>query len=830
MNPEHTEIDLLLLNGINERRSDKSEPLEAWLQSLQTEVKMLRNAYRRRPVQVDYYLERVQCAYLLTYFPHYYQLIEKVLKERYPQTLTEKAEITLTFIGGGPAPEAYGAIKFILEHNENIKRIRVNILDINADSWSFSHGIVHNYLIRALPGADKLDLHWAAKRFDFTSPEAISGQDTISQSDLVVMQNCLNEIEPDQLQIAKHSILEIFKAIPYRGILLMIDLTSSVRSQIGDIQEQLQSMYSNADIFGTLSQCHCSSMRSLHPRPSEIIKENLLIGASGLIAKANLKYDYSFVSKGIIRRERDITQAGLSALYRPFETESFRQSEEINQRVFVGLDIGSSTAACAIAYVKDNQLQLECIEFEQKGPRGQNHKDPLCPTVLGVLDGSLRFGRFAHDHIADLNYGKNVWHRFKNHLGSLHDQVYNDSVLLNHPKFAINNAKDAFVLFLKDIGRQLHKFLELKGLTRDIYLSASIPADFSEYKAHELRECLQDAGLNISSSPFCFEPISAIVNSIYSKHLALIPNELPKNITVLDFGAYTVDISILRIEMQGEEVDAQVLASEKNEDLGSASIDEKMLEAMTIETGQIQEYKNRLTGCGKKLKEKMCKSITLHEEYTLPDMASDESQRLEIPCLENPPQKIGLSYGKLHSIMEHYWLSLQESMSNTIRRAELSDEKVDYLVLSGGGARNPYVRAFAKDYFKEAQMIIPDNIQEQVAKGNALQCFSEFGFGKRLLNSKLSHDLLFLTEESHRVLFYAGSFAPTLEQELGADSVVKGYIELSFRESDYIIRYEVPEGFERAFVYLEADLEVQCEMIIDGEIHNPQKLYKKLDV
>lgn len=829
MNTERTEIDFLLLEGIDTKRSDKSQLIEAWLHSLQTEVKMLRSAYRKRPVQIDYHLERVQCAYLLTYFPHYYQLIEKILNERQPQTLTDQSEITLTFIGGGPAPEAYGAIKFILQHNENVKSIQVNILDINADSWSFSHSIVREHLISALPGADKLKLEWTAKRFDFTSTEAISVQDTISHSDLVVMQNCLNEIEAEQIVPSKKNILKIFQALPNNGAILLMDLTKSVRSQIRQIQASLEELDAAREAFGTMDQNHFSYMRSLHPRPHSIIKENLLTGKDGLIPKSSLNYDYAYISKGIVRRKRDIAQAGLSALYRPFQTESFGQSDEIRQRVFVGLDIGSSTAACAIAYVEDNQLQLECIEFEQKGPRRQNHKDHQYPMVIGIIKERPYLGRFAYDYSPELEYGKNVWYGFKNHLGRLEEEKFYDSIYREHEKYPIRNAKDALVIFLKNIRKQIHAFLDTRGISKNIYVSASVPADFPEYRSSELKACLQEADLGVESSPFCFEPISAIINAIFSGHLAIIPKELPKNIMVVDIGAYTVDISVLKVEKQEEEIDAQVLASEKNEEIGGSSLDEMILGALKIDARVLDKNRKGIIACCKKLKEKMCKDVLISENYSLPDMASYESQRFDIPCLENPPQKIGLSYDKLHGIMEQYWLSVKESMSNTIRRAELSDEKVDYLVLTGGGARNPYVRAFAKDYFKEAQMIIPDNIQEQVAKGNALQCFSEFGFGKRLLNSKLSHDLLLRTQSSNRVLFHAGSFAPTLEQDLGADSVVEGHIELSFLDSDYSIKYEVPEGFERAFIYLEADLEVRCEMIVYDNLYTPLKKYKIKD-
>ena len=139
-----------IVNGIDERRSIAGN-LHDYLSSLKPDVRMLRGAYRKYPVSVPYEKESVQSAYLITYLPHYYQLIEKVLREQDPDSLSKNTSVTITFIGGGPGSEVYGAIKHILTHYRKIHAIDVNILDINADAWRYCQGVVLVHLINSLP-------------------------------------------------------------------------------------------------------------------------------------------------------------------------------------------------------------------------------------------------------------------------------------------------------------------------------------------------------------------------------------------------------------------------------------------------------------------------------------------------------------------------------------------------------------------------------------------------------------------------------------------------------------------------------------------------------
>ena len=53
----------------------------AYLQSLQVEVKNLRQSYRNNSVSVNYSRVEVQAAYLITYYPQYAEMTRRILEQ-----------------------------------------------------------------------------------------------------------------------------------------------------------------------------------------------------------------------------------------------------------------------------------------------------------------------------------------------------------------------------------------------------------------------------------------------------------------------------------------------------------------------------------------------------------------------------------------------------------------------------------------------------------------------------------------------------------------------------------------------------------------------------
>ena len=174
------------------------EPLEIkkYLQSLKPDVRQLRASYRKPlPVYVNYALQNIQSAYLITYLPHYYQLIYKVLVEQDLQIMKSKTDFSAVFIGGGPGSEAYGTIKYILDYCPNIKNISIDILDINSNTWDYSHSALTGFLLPGLNRYSDTSVKLNSHAFNLVDENDIESHTSLLRNaDIVVIQNCINEI------------------------------------------------------------------------------------------------------------------------------------------------------------------------------------------------------------------------------------------------------------------------------------------------------------------------------------------------------------------------------------------------------------------------------------------------------------------------------------------------------------------------------------------------------------------------------------------------------------------------------------------------------------
>lgn len=812
------EIYNYIVNGISEYKQSNLA-IEDYLKSLKKEVRMLRSAYRKHPVFVPYHEKDIQSAYLITYLPHYYQLIEKILREQNPDNLAQKNEVCISFIGGGPGSEVYGTIKHIIAHNPNIKKIVVNILDINASNWAYSHKIVINKLIKELSNGIKKKVLWYARDMNLTNLKSINiVSDFFKRSDLVVIQNCINEIPISQYSELSKSIHTIFNYLPVNAALLMIDLTSSVRSKINSLEKELKLNPDVKDVSGTMNQSHSSKMISINARPTEIIRKNLLDGSDGLIPRKNLSYDYSYISKSIIRENNTTGAVGIQTLYDPLKDLSINEAK---QRTFIGLDFGTSVSVCTIAYVKNDKLCLKSIPITQKGINKKVSNEPLLPTIIGIDRRQYMVGKHAFDAKAKLELGKDTWYGFKENLGNLENITYNKSILANNPRVKIANAKQALIAYLTYIKDEVSKYVQENKLPKDIYYNVSIPASYQGFKKKELKECLVNAGINYNNNAFTFEPIAALTYAIYEEEVLL--NQKNQKILIFDIGAGTLDISILSVFKQEVEIDASILALERIDEIGGQKLDELIAEKIGVKNEFLKN--TQLMHYIEKLKITMCKSIPMDSNHQLPALAFGESERT-IQTYDN--KSLSMKFSELNAATNKYWELVENTAKTALSKAGIKITQVDDVILSGGGARNPYIRALVRNYFRQANIVFPDNIQEQVARGNALHSFVQNSFGKNLINTCLANDICLRSKAGNKVIFKEGTETPSLDQEFNINDLIGNeLILLNVKLKEKII-FDIPNGFEIGFLNLDIDHDIICEVVINEKTSIIKPKYMKL--
>lgn len=810
-----------------------NQGIEAFLQSLQKSVRSLRIAYRNNPVYVQYEKTDIQAAYLATYLPHYYQLIYKIFIEEVPDIFKGKKEVYLNFIGGGPGSEAYGAIKYILNNCTDVEIIHVSILDINASTWGYSHSIVSENLVETVNNRNT-QIDWKSIPFDLTSLSNISeSKPIIAKSDLLVIQNCLNEIAKVDLPSLKTNIKALFEYLPGDAYLLMSDMTSVARPIMKVLEGYLVAAFSPKFLRTTLSS-RSRSLISVHHRPSEIIAQNLLLGTDGLIPRKNISYDYSILSKGVIDEPIDYKELGFAAIYRPLDFKNLDANDFIHKKIFIGIDFGTSSTVISTAQLIDGKIKIKPIPIKQKDHSGSVTSNPLVPSIISFVNGNrLLVGIHAADHKPYLEYGKNTWHSFKQNLGKLEEIEYTNSDLATNPHFKISNATEALTLFFAYIKREIFEYLKHNGLSIEVEYSISIPAGFPSKEKQTLRTCLLNAGIECEDTPFVEEPNAALINYLYEQNIFVESNE-PKNILVLDLGAGTVDVSILRAEKGDDGFSSKLLSVVRLGNIGGNLIDELMADAIiqnfNIDTPLNPLHRIELVSLCEKLKIKMCKDIIVDSftNFELPILSKSNDEKT-IPSTKNliaiGIKSISLSFRAFNALMMAYWIGntdnegIKDTLDKSIENAGVTLSMIDKIILTGGGGRNPYIKNQVANYFKGSELFISDNIQEQVSRGVALQSFVLNSFGKNIITPILGHDIYLKGLNKSVVLFENGVSIPSIDIEVFIDEPVSNEtlaIECYSKENKNYRKYFVLPAnitMSKLMFYIAPDQELRCEIV-----------------
>lgn len=834
-----------IVDGLSKKKPI-SLSIDKYLQTLQTPVKTLRVAYRNTPVKVAYEDNNIQAAYLTTYLPHYYQLIYKIFIEDTPYIFQDSEIINLTFIGGGPGSEAYGAIKYIVNNCSKVKAVNVFILDINANTWSFSHDVVLEHLIKTITN-NKIKVELKAIPFDLTNASDIFKiKELVEKTDLLVIQNCLNEVANVNYDSLTKNVKELFKNLPNSSYFLMSDLTSGARNTIKNLEKILIEEFNPKFLKSTLSLPSSKTLISVHHKPSQIIVQNLLNYSDGLIPRKNLNYDYSILSKGIEEVKIDKSSLGFNAIYRPLDFKNLDANDYIHKKTFIGIDFGTSTTVVGISKLEDNKIVLKTIPIAQKDHLGTISKSPLVPSIISLVDGKrLIVGKHALENKPFLEYGKNTWHSFKQNLKNIEDELYINSDLANHETFQISNAKEGLIFFLKYIKKEIFEYLKSENLSQDVEYSISIPASFESKEKQNLKSCLLEAGIDCEDTPFMEEPNAALINYLFEKN-TIIENGLIENILVLDLGAGTVDVSILNVGSNEDGLNSRLLAIARLGNIGGNRIDE-MIASKIISNNNIPQelsksLKIELDSLCEQLKIKICKSIITDEsvDFNLPIKSSSE-ELTEIDSSNNLKtagiKTIKLKYTEFNELIREYWLGSEsvKGIKSTINKAliesNLGKENINRVIVTGGGGRNPYIKNLVASSFPNSKIVIQDNIQEQVARGVALQSFVLNSFGKNIITPILGNSIFIKGVNKEIELFKSGIAIPSDELDIYIQeplTIEKKYI-LSYSSIAKLnLKYfEIPENekAEKLVFYIAPDQELKCDIIYTNFVKEAKEVF-----
>ena len=292
------ELYKYILDGLRDLIQTKQTENEfiAYLQSLQVEVKNLRQSYQNNSVSVNYSRVEVQAAYLITYYPQYAEMTRHILEQvelsHKTLFLFEQKHLEVCLFGAGAAPEAVGLVSFLGEYYPNLQSLKIRVYDIYANTWAISQRITQNIIPELWRG----EFIFSTEELDFCQPNSFHLLDTaIANSQLFIFQNCLNELKhPANFN---QNIRYLLTKMPVDSLLIMADLR--VYQKTSEFQSQVKKLLQELEFERQILCVRHSEMldfRSAIAIPA-VITKNLLTGTHLLIPRTQIKCNFISVYK-----------------------------------------------------------------------------------------------------------------------------------------------------------------------------------------------------------------------------------------------------------------------------------------------------------------------------------------------------------------------------------------------------------------------------------------------------------------------------------------------------------------------------------------------------
>ena len=472
---------------------------------------------------------------------------------------------------------------------------------------------------------------------------------------------------------------------------------------------------------------------------------------------------------------------------------------------FVGIDFGTSTTVVSIATKESGEEKIKTlpIKLTQILEDGTIYQSEKLPSVIAWYNGRLLVGEGASNLKYTLTKGKNIWFSFKMEIGEDLGAKYYNSEVGDMEGIKIRNPKDCVRVFFMYLNMLIKKYCQDNGLSDNIMYAVSIPASFEANQRKELMEALESNGMNISKQSLIDEPNAAFISYVYdseeSEKPLLISPHYNSNVLVFDFGGGTCDISILEIGKSTNGLYSKNIAISKFTKLGGDDVDRyitfkyilpRFFEANNVSdddfiTKERQYIATQLYKVSERLKILLCKKIS-NQMYQLeiPDYIKSNSDKASITIPVSVETKKGLltqsefflSIKELVEVMSVFMkpslmpssIKGQEEYNNifmpiesAIKKANVCKSEIDYVLLIGGSAQNPFIQEALKKYFDDSEILVPQDLQTHVSKGAAIHSLLMNGINKCIIQPITSEPIFVITKDTtNKVLIPAGTTIP----------------------------------------------------------------------
>ena len=488
-------------------------------------------------------------------------------------------------------------------------------------------------------------------------------------------------------------------------------------------------------------------------------------------------------------------------------------SDTSKDKTFVGIDFGTSTTVVSIATYDDirKMLNVTPIRIPQLLEDETIYEGEKLPTVIAWYKNHLLVGEGAANLKYILERGKDIWYSFKMEIGEdLGAKYYNSQVRLSD--IVIRNPKDCVRVFFMFLSSQIQRYCERNGISTNISYAVSIPASFEANQRKELMEALETNGMTLSRQSLIDEPNAAFISYVFEcqkndRYLQISPHYNTK-VLVFDFGAGTCDISILEIGKSVNGFYSKNVSISKFTQLGGDDIDRYiaynfLLPRFMAENGKsVDDFRTKelhfiatqLYKIAEQLKILICKDLStkmydfkLLESYKNSDAKAMVVVNIKIETSKGELQQgeYFLTYKEFTETMTVFTRSLSgrglfagkllkkkvkgdegyntilEPIESAIKKAAIERFEIDYVLLIGGSAQNPYIQEKLNEYFADSKLLVPRDLQTHVSQGTAIHSLLMNGMNKCVIQPITSEPLFVITTDTeNKVLIPAGTQIP----------------------------------------------------------------------
>ena len=531
--------------------------------------------------------------------------------------------------------------------------------------------------------------------------------------------------------------------------------------------------------------------------------------------------------------------------------------DRVRSATFVGIDFGTSTTVASLAVVGEGDAPVATrpIPIRQPLPDGRTFEHHLVPTAVAWHNGSLLVGAGAAEVQAGLRQGVDVWTSFKMDLGvDLGPRYYNTALPRGHPTATVETPRDVAAVFLSYLRHEIERFVQDEGLPTDIRYAISIPASFEANQRQDLLSALSEAGIETDGPTFIDEPNAAFLSYLAEANAnALggyrVPREAPLHALVFDFGAGTCDISVLEVgQRAGGPFYSKNLAISRFEALGGDDIDRAvayrvllpdLLEQNGVGIGDLttadltKRVVPSLVRAAERLKITVCKQVAGQAVGPrLPSLALDDGDvtlpgtvEVQLPKRTLTLTAPSMSYREFADVMAPFTdqpgathppstsglpapVSVLDPVDSALRKAGLSADDLDLVLLIGGSAESPYVQAALNDHFVHTEVEVPTDLRSHVSTGAAVHALLLHGLGVQTIRPITSEPILAVTRDgSVRTLVPAGTEIPCPPVEV-ADLLV------------------ATDGQDRIQIPISVSAPGKVLVVVEIDAHNPSGFRK----